>query len=420
VWTLLGTFQLDPGQNHRVEIADQASGGTYVVADVVAFERVDAPPATAMWTPALTQADLFDVYGRWPVDASAFSSNVTYKVVHQGGSATTTVSQKTGSGAWKLFAAGVTMAPGEGHRLEVPGVGDDTYVAADAAKFVPAAGTRRAIWDIAVGETGSYRVYAKWPGSNSHATDAPYTVTHAGGTTTVTVNQRVNGGTWNLLGTFAFEQGGSGYQVELTDDAASGRVAADAIYYVAEAAVTDAFTWTPAIPSSGTYTVYARWPASSANTATAQYAVTHAGGTSEVTLNQKQNGGAWMPLGSWSFAPDAGHKVMLTAAAVGTTIADALLFVGPGGQPANLLYIHADHLGSPQKLTDASQATVWDGVFDPFGEEVAIAGLAAMPMRFPGQYADDETGYSYNYFRDYDPYASGEGRLAVTRGMVKT
>lgn len=24
-------------------------------------------------------------------------------------------------------------------------------------------------------------------------------------------------------------------------------------------------------------------------------------------------------------------------------------------------------------------------------------------MRFPGQYADDETGYSYNYFRDHDP-----------------
>jgi predicted nucleotidyltransferase len=96
VWTLLGTFQLDPGQNHRVEIADQASGGTYVVADVVAFERVEAPPATATWTPALTQADLFDVYGRWPVDASAFSSNVQYTVVHQGGSAATTVSQKTG------------------------------------------------------------------------------------------------------------------------------------------------------------------------------------------------------------------------------------------------------------------------------------------------------------------------------------
>jgi RHS repeat-associated protein len=46
---------------------------------------------------------------------------------------------------------------------------------------------------------------------------------------------------------------------------------------------------------------------------------------------------------------------------------------------------------------------VWNGVFDPFGEEIAITGLAAMPLRFPGQYADEETGYSYNYYRDYEP-----------------
>ncbi len=122
-----------------------------------------------------------------------------------------------------------------------------------------------------------------------------------------------------------------------------------------------------------------------------------------MTLNQKQNGGSWVLLGSYNFTPGAGQKVTLAASADGTTIADAMLFVGSGAQPANLLYVHADHLGSPQKLTDASQATGWDGVFDPFGEEVALTGLAAMPMRFPGQYGDDETGYSDNWFRDYDP-----------------
>ena len=127
------------------------------------------------------------------------------------------------------------------------------------------------------------------------------------------------------------------------------------------------------------------------------------GGTSTVTLNQKQNGGAWVLLGSDNFTPSSGQKVTLAASGDGTTIADALLFVGAGAQPANLLYVHADHLRSPQKMTDASQATVWDGAFDPFGKEVAITGLAAMPMRFPGQYADEETSLSYNYFRDYDP-----------------
>jgi len=146
-----------------------------------------------------------------------------------------------------------------------------------------------------------------------------------------------------------------------------------------------------------------RWPVSSGNTAAAQYTVTHGGGTTVITLNQKQNGGIWNSLGTYSLTPGAGHKVTLAASTDGATIADALLFAGPTVQPANLLYVHAGHLRSPQKLTNTSQAIAWDGVFDPFGKEVALTGLAAMPLRFPGQYADDETGYSYNYFRDYDP-----------------
>ncbi len=270
-------------------------------------------------------------------------------------------------------------------------------------KFVPVAEPKAATWTVAVGATGSYEIYAKWPASSTHATDVPYGVTHAGGTSTVVVNQRVNGGQWNLLGTYSFDTGTS-YKVEVSDAVTAGKVAADAIYIApAGAPPTDAFTWTPTIPSAGIYQVYARWPASSANTGAAQYTVTHGGGTANVALNQKQNGGSWVPLGSWSFAPGSGHKVTLAAAADGTTIADAMLFAAAGTQPANLLYVHPDHLGSSQKMTDASQAVVWDGVFDPFGEEVAIAGLAAMQMRFPGQYADPESGFSYNYFRDYEP-----------------
>lgn len=269
-------------------------------------------------------------------------------------------------------------------------------------KFVPKAAAKTATWTITVGTTGSYKLYAKWPASSAHATDAQFTVTHAGGTSTVTANQRLNGGIWNLLGTYTFNSGTS-YKVDLSDQVTSGKVAADAIYIVDTSPPTAAFTWTPTLPSAGAYQVYARWPGNSANTAAAQYAVTRDGGTSAATLNQKQNGGAWVLLGNYNFTPSSGQKVTLAASSDGTTIADALLFVGAGAQPANLLYVHADHLGSPQKMTDASQAAVWDGVFDPFGEEVAITGLAAMPLRFAGQYADDETGFSYNYFRDYEP-----------------
>jgi RHS repeat-associated protein len=45
---------------------------------------------------------------------------------------------------------------------------------------------------------------------------------------------------------------------------------------------------------------------------------------------------------------------------------------------------------------------------EPFGnsmpdENPSGLGQFAYNLRFPGQYYDQETGTSYNYFRDYDP-----------------
>jgi hypothetical protein len=58
----------------------------------------------------------------------------------------------------------------------------------------------------------------------------PYVVNHLGGSTTVRVNQQINGGQWNLLGTFGFQEQGS---VMVYDDVSSGHdVVADAIRVV--------------------------------------------------------------------------------------------------------------------------------------------------------------------------------------------
>jgi RHS repeat-associated protein len=260
---------------------------------------------------------------------------------------------------------------------------------------------RNVAWSFTPASTGLHRVYAKWPAAATHTTEAKFTVAHAGGSTDVTVNQRINGGTWMLLGSFAMNAA-TAYSITLPDNA-NGAVAADAVRVVPDSAPTDKFTWTPTIPSSGSYDVYARWVAASANTSAASYSITHAGGTSAVAVSQKQNGGQWVKLGTYSFTPSAGHKVELLGSYDGRVVADSIRLVAAGAGASNLVYIHADHLGSPQKMTDASQALVWDAQFDPFGEEVSIAGSATHPTRFPGQYADPETGFSYNYFRDYDP-----------------
>ncbi len=66
-------------------------------------------------------------------------------------------------------------------------------------------------------------------------------------------------------------------------------------------------------------------------------------------------------------------------------------------------YYHNDHLGTPRALTDETGAVVWRGDYTPFGKVTETLALVEQPFRFPGQYADQETGLYYNYFRGYDP-----------------
>lgn len=77
-----------------------------------------------------------------------------------------------------------------------------------------------------------------------------------------------------LLGSFTMNAS-TAYSIALSDNP-NGQVAADAVRVAPVAASAEKFTWTPAIPSSGNYDVYARWVASSANTGSATYTVTHA------------------------------------------------------------------------------------------------------------------------------------------------
>jgi len=68
-----------------------------------------------------------------------------------------------------------------------------------------------------------------------------------------------------------------------------------------------------------------------------------------------------------------------------------------------LYYVHNDHLGTPQAITDQNQKIVWQAVYDPFGKATIITETLENNIRFPGQYFDKETGLHYNYYRYYDP-----------------
>lgn len=72
-------------------------------------------------------------------------------------------------------------------------------------------------------------------------------------------------------------------------------------------------------------------------------------------------------------------------------------------QTDSIYYLHTDHLGAVVKATDQAQVLVWDAVRRPFGTSSVTTAQVEMPLGFPGQYFDEESGNYYNYFRDYDP-----------------
>jgi hypothetical protein len=52
---------------------------------------------------------------------------------------------------------------------------------------------------------GEYQVYAWWTEFSNRFTSVPYDVQYRDGTDTVTVDQTINGGRWNLLGAWQFD-----------------------------------------------------------------------------------------------------------------------------------------------------------------------------------------------------------------------
>lgn len=51
-----------------------------------------------------------------------------------------------------------------------------------------------------------------------------------------------------------------------------------------------------------------------------------------------------------------------------SVFADAIRLVSNDGEEMN--FVHPDHLGAPQKMTDVDRNIVWDASFLPFGFKV--------------------------------------------------
>lgn len=103
---------------------------------------------------------------------------------------------------------------------------------------------------------------------------------------------------------------------------------------------------------------------------------------------------------------DASGNLIEETVWMGTLPIATLRSDGSGG--VTIYYIHADHLNTPKSITrPADNVIVWRWDRDPFGtappnQDPSGLGIFVYNLRFPGQYSDPESGFSYNYLRDYD------------------
>jgi RHS repeat-associated protein len=76
-----------------------------------------------------------------------------------------------------------------------------------------------------------------------------------------------------------------------------------------------------------------------------------------------------------------------------------------------IAFYQCDHLGTPQELTDHEGKVAWSAQYKAWGQakeaisEAAYKAGIRNPIRFQGQYLDDETGLHYNRHRYYDPFS---------------
>jgi RHS repeat-associated protein len=74
-----------------------------------------------------------------------------------------------------------------------------------------------------------------------------------------------------------------------------------------------------------------------------------------------------------------------------------------------IAFYQCDHLGTPQELTDCEGKVAWSAQYKAWGQAKEAISEAAHkagmrnPIRFQGQYFDEETGLHYNRHRYYDP-----------------
>lgn len=116
--------------------------------------------------------------------------------------------------------------------------------------------------------------------------------------------------------------------------------------------------WKVDVPACGSYDVFARWPSDPGYTGRATFKVSAVDGVKTKVVNQRQNGGRWIKLGTYKMAGGDGWKVSLASRSTskGFIVADAVKIAKPsttttnsggGATGADVIRVARNQLGEP-------------------------------------------------------------------------
>jgi hypothetical protein len=320
------------------------------------------PGETYRWTPNLPAAGVWDVYVF--VNLGAYRSTaVPVTVTHASGATTIGMNQRTGPGGWQLHGR-YAFAAGTAGWVQLSDAGGPA--GADAVRFVPVGAPVPAATAVSPGSivagsagpvltvTGSGFTAAsvvRWNGADRPTTFAGATRLTAAltaadvatpGPGAVTVfTPAPGGGTSAALAVtvtappaveFVIDNAPAGVQ-----DAAGGRTftggwcattaggvyGANALYSCGPG---ETYRWTPDFPAAGVWDVYVFVNLGSYRSTAVPVTVTHAGGATTVTMNQRSGPGGWRLHGRYAFAAGTAGWVQVSDAN-GPAGADAVRFV---------------------------------------------------------------------------------------------
>jgi hypothetical protein len=433
-WVSLGTFNFSSGTSGRIRFRTTGTDG-FVIADAVKLEPPAALPSVSVAATDATAAEPSATgtftFTRTGSTAAGLTVNIT-----SAGTATSGVDY-TALGGTVSFAAGsatatktvtpiddatvepletviVNVAAGAGYTVGSPSsalvdlADNDTPAEdllvdnADGASQVElvgawtasatsagywganylhdgnvAKGTKTVTFIPTVGTAGSYQVLIWYTAAANRASNLPVDIIHSAGTTTVTLNERINGSQWVSLGTYNFATGTAG-RVRLRTTGTDGFVIADAVQLQPTAlplvtvVATDANAAEPA--DAGTLTFSRTGPTTSALTATFAVTGTAASGSDFTSIGTTVTFAAGSATATKTVSPIDDATIESAETVIATVVAGAGYTVGSPSAatvtiqdndtpPADLLVDNADGATQVQLTgawsTSSSTAGYW-------------------------------------------------------------